>query len=152
MVISGTVNGQLDCKLRFLNTYFLKDKIKLTSILTFSAHTINCVCHSIRLMFRVLGIYNFGSSSNCSSSIVQSLYVNSYEISLVFLFLFSFSYYDYLLMQSRWSQLFFDTFLNHAIIVNLLSNLQMSPQFYLSHIKTFDSRCIKNRSYYFTNF
>ena len=28
--------------------------------LTFSAHTINCVCHSIRSMFRVLGICNFG--------------------------------------------------------------------------------------------
>ena len=28
-------------------------------ILHFTAHTINCVCHSIRLMFRVLGIYNF---------------------------------------------------------------------------------------------
>ena len=27
--------------------------------LTFSAHTINCVWHSIRSMFRVLGIYNF---------------------------------------------------------------------------------------------
>ena len=27
--------------------------------LTFSAHTINCVCHSIMSMFRVLGIYNF---------------------------------------------------------------------------------------------
>ena len=27
--------------------------------LTFSTHTINCVCHSIRSMFRVLGIYNF---------------------------------------------------------------------------------------------
>ena len=23
-------------------------------------HTINCVCHSIRSMFRVLGIYDFG--------------------------------------------------------------------------------------------
>ena len=29
--------------------------------LTFSAHTINCVCHSIRSMFRVLGMYNFGA-------------------------------------------------------------------------------------------
>ena len=30
--------------------------------LTFSAHTINCVCHSKMLMFRILGnIYNFGS-------------------------------------------------------------------------------------------
>ena len=28
--------------------------------LTFSAHTINFVCHSIRSMFRVLGMYNFG--------------------------------------------------------------------------------------------
>ena len=30
--------------------------------LTFSAHTINFVCHSIRSMFRVLGIYNFEHS------------------------------------------------------------------------------------------
>ena len=29
--------------------------------LTFSAHTIICVCHSIRSMFKVLGIYNFDS-------------------------------------------------------------------------------------------
>ena len=28
--------------------------------LTLSAHTINCVCHIIRSMFRVLGMYNFG--------------------------------------------------------------------------------------------
>ena len=27
---------------------------------SFSAHTIKCVCHSIRSMFRVLGVYNFG--------------------------------------------------------------------------------------------
>ena len=26
----------------------------------FTAHTFDCVCHSIRTMFRVLGIYNFG--------------------------------------------------------------------------------------------
>ena len=32
--------------------------------LHFTAHTINCVCHSIRSMFRVLGIYNFGGSVN----------------------------------------------------------------------------------------
>ena len=31
--------------------------------LTFSAHTINCMCHSIRSMFRVLGIHNFGTST-----------------------------------------------------------------------------------------
>ena len=33
----------------------------LKHALTFSTHTINCVCRSIRSMFRVLGIYNFGS-------------------------------------------------------------------------------------------
>ena len=27
--------------------------------LTFPAHTINCVCHSIMSMFKLLGIYNF---------------------------------------------------------------------------------------------
>ena len=26
----------------------------------FTAHTFNCVCHSIGTMFRVLGVYNFG--------------------------------------------------------------------------------------------
>ena len=26
----------------------------------FTAHTFNCVCHCIRAMFRVLGMYNFG--------------------------------------------------------------------------------------------
>ena len=31
----------------------------LNHYLTFYAHTFNCVCHSIRSMFRVLGIYNF---------------------------------------------------------------------------------------------
>ena len=32
--------------------------------LHFTAHTINCVCHSIRSMFRVLGIYNFVDTPN----------------------------------------------------------------------------------------
>ena len=32
--------------------------------LTFSADTINCVCHSIRSMFRVVGIYNFAAGLN----------------------------------------------------------------------------------------
>ena len=44
--------------------------------LTFSAHTINCVCHSIRSMFRVLGIYNFAVFLNAvvsSTSLKKSL-------------------------------------------------------------------------------
>ena len=31
--------------------------------LKFSEHTINCGCHSIRSMIRVLGIYNFGAGA-----------------------------------------------------------------------------------------
>ena len=34
----------------------------------FSAHTINCVCHSIRSMFRVLGMYNFGARCDLHES------------------------------------------------------------------------------------
>ena len=37
---------------------------ELNHDLSFSAHTINCVCHSIRSMFRVLGMYNFASMFN----------------------------------------------------------------------------------------
>ena len=29
----------------------------------FTAHTFICVCHCIRVMFRVLGMYNFGGWS-----------------------------------------------------------------------------------------
>ena len=32
----------------------------ISTMIYFTAHTINCVCHSIRTMYRVLGIYNFG--------------------------------------------------------------------------------------------
>ena len=30
----------------------------------FTAHTFKCVCHCIRTMFRVLGMYNFAMISN----------------------------------------------------------------------------------------
>jgi hypothetical protein len=40
--------------------YKLEKTHDLNHDLTFSAHTFNCVCHSKRSMFRVLGIYNFG--------------------------------------------------------------------------------------------
>ena len=30
----------------------------------FTAHTFKCVCHCIRTMFRVLGVYNFGFPPN----------------------------------------------------------------------------------------
>ena len=36
--------------------------------LTFSAHTINCVCHSVRSMFRVLAMFNFGSGFSSAVS------------------------------------------------------------------------------------
>ena len=41
----------------------------------FTAHTFNCVCHCIRAMFRVLGMYNFGGWKEdtliTQSSIIQ---------------------------------------------------------------------------------
>ena len=40
--------------------YKLEKWKEKTHDLTFYAHIINCVCHSIRSMFRVLGVYNFG--------------------------------------------------------------------------------------------
>ena len=40
--------------------------------LTFYAHTFNCVCHSIRSMFRVLGIYNFASDMKIAKILVQN--------------------------------------------------------------------------------
>ena len=39
--------------------------------LTFSAHTINCVCHSIRSMFRVLGIYICESMKSAARTMSQ---------------------------------------------------------------------------------
>ena len=40
--------------------------LDLNHDLTFSAHTINCVCHSIRSMSRALGICNFSKLHNCN--------------------------------------------------------------------------------------
>ena len=50
----------------------------LNQDLTSFAHAIKCVCHSIRSMFRVLGIYNFAVSLKKS------------EFSMMILFLFCF--------------------------------------------------------------
>ena len=45
--------------------------------LTFSVHTINCMCHSIMSMFRPLGIYNFVThqqpQQSCSGSFLGNL-------------------------------------------------------------------------------
>ena len=38
----------------------------------FTAHTINCVCHSMRTMFRVLGIYNFEPITKCIAHIISA--------------------------------------------------------------------------------
>ena len=48
-----------------------------THDLIFSAHTINCVCHSIMLIFGVLGTYNFVSGLDCVCSNIQSTPINS---------------------------------------------------------------------------
>ena len=44
--------------------------------LTFSIHTINCVCHSIRSMFRVLGIYNFGCEKDIGYKYINIYFFN----------------------------------------------------------------------------
>ena len=46
--------------------------------LTFSADTINCVCHSIRTMFRALGVYNFVLKFDCFiGAISKAIEINS---------------------------------------------------------------------------
>ena len=48
----------------------------------FTAHTIYCECHSIRLMLRVLGIYNFGLDKENGLKIVDehaNTTINWYE-------------------------------------------------------------------------
>ena len=37
-------------------------------VIHFTAHTFNCVCHCIKSMFRVLGVYNFGPGFNQNSN------------------------------------------------------------------------------------
>ena len=52
----------------------LKSEMKthdLNHDLTFSANTINCVCHSIRSMFRVLGIHNFAVSTKMNDNVAS---------------------------------------------------------------------------------
>ena len=50
--------------------------------LTFSAQTINCVCHSIMSIFRGLGMYNFAIAANCKfASILE--YSAFYEFSVL---------------------------------------------------------------------
>ena len=39
----------------------------LAMIYNFTAHTINCVCHMIKSMFRVLGMYNFDTNLDLGS-------------------------------------------------------------------------------------
>ena len=56
----------------------------LNQDLTFAAHTINCVCHSKRSMFRVLGIYNSGEKSKGSGKqnipLIYPLWYNSSKV------------------------------------------------------------------------
>ena len=48
--------------------------------LKFSAHIINCVCHSIRSMFRVLGIYNFGPKTKLQSPFYVSELICRFDL------------------------------------------------------------------------
>ena len=46
----------------------------------FSAHTINCVCHSIRSMFRLLGIYNFALKYKKNATVLCLKYFERIEL------------------------------------------------------------------------
>ena len=60
----------------------------------FTAHTLNCVCHCIRAMFRVLGMYNFAfslkffsiSRTICShsTSLVANANLRSYGVQMYY--------------------------------------------------------------------
>ena len=54
----------------------------------FTAHTFNCVCHCIRVMFRVLGIYNFGVLVSCDHfhPYICYLYVSIYDRKVTYRF------------------------------------------------------------------
>ena len=39
----------------------------------FTAHTFNCVCHCIRVMFRLLGMYNFGEIIKCLEEVNKKI-------------------------------------------------------------------------------
>ena len=52
--------------------------------LTFSAHTIHCVRHSIRSMFRVLCIYNFATNQDLIILILQNVNVQIAAVCRVF--------------------------------------------------------------------
>ena len=43
-----------------------------------TAHTIDCVCHSIRSMFKVLGMYNFAPGFKKIVLIIVGLLKNDY--------------------------------------------------------------------------
>ena len=46
----------------------------------FTAHTLNCVCHCIRAMFRVLGMYNFATWSNKPALTKSVKWVHSFSV------------------------------------------------------------------------
>ena len=62
----------------------MKKTHDLNHDLTFYAHTFNCVCHSIRSMFRVLGIYNFGfCKKNLLGSFLPLVFVFRININFI---------------------------------------------------------------------
>ena len=45
----------------------------------FTAHTFNCVCHCIRAMFRVLGMYNFDTQINVENILKTPRFTFRYQ-------------------------------------------------------------------------
>ena len=54
----------------------------------FTAHTFNCVCHSIRTMFRVLGVYNFASYQQYRNTSLKTQNGEKLRLDLTFINIF----------------------------------------------------------------
>ena len=80
--------------------------------LTFSAHAINCVCHSIRSMFRVLGIYNFAPQRK--HSVTSNYRLHNFKASLIPFLLLMYDFSLGVFKQRHKSLIFFE---NEILIV-----------------------------------
>ena len=98
----------------------------LTHDLTFSAHTINCVCHSVKSMFRVFGIYNFVECENaasvihCCTHIAYCIFNHHYLLWLISVII---KYIHYFLWLRGFSHVYFQKITTFLVFGNSLPQL-----------------------------
>ena len=119
----------------------------------FTAHTLNCVCHCIRAMFRVLGMYNFAfslkffsiSRTICShsTSLVANANLRSYGVQMYYFannFVFWVKMYSELTWKFRikiWIPILF----NISVLLDVQDNLP-KPAHFLSAQIAFFFKCL----------